>query len=147
MKKKLLSILLLSSGLFMLFGCDDDSKSTSNPDTTPISSDYTPAPSGGDSGGGGEQTQTIVSVTGITLSETSVSIEAGKSYTITATVLPSDATNKGVTWSSSNTSLATVSEGVISAVAKAKGNCVITAKTVDGEFTATCSVNVYRPIA
>jgi len=82
----------------------------------------------------------VISVTGITLTPTSMSLNVGSTKTITATISPSNATNKTVTWSSSNTTVATVSNGVVTA--KAAGTAVITAKTQDGGKTATCSVTV-----
>jgi len=82
-----------------------------------------------------------VSVTGVTLNKTSLSMTVGDTQTLTATVSPSNATNKTVTWSSSNTSVATVSSsGVVTA--KAVGSATITVKTSDGGKTATCSVTV-----
>ena len=85
-----------------------------------------------------------VPTTGITLSDTSVSLENGATKKLTATVQPNDATNKTVTWSSSNNAVATIAQdGTVTAVSK--GNAVITAKTVDGE-TATCNVTVTQPI-
>ena len=75
----------------------------------------------------------------ISLSKTSLTINKGSSQTITATVYPANATNKTVTWSSSNMSVATVSNGKITA--KEKGSTTITAKTFNGK-TATCSVTV-----
>ena len=77
--------------------------------------------------------------TGITLSKTSLSIAKGKSAALTATVAPSNATDKSVTWSSSNTAVATVSNGTVKGV-KA-GTATITAKTSNGK-TATCKVTV-----
>lgn len=84
-----------------------------------------------------------VSVTGVTLSQASVELEKGQSVTLTATVLPADATDKSVVWVSSNTSVATVTDGVVQAVAF--GTTVITAKTNDGGFEATCTVTVKNP--
>ena len=81
-----------------------------------------------------------VPVTGVSLDKTSVTIGAGSTATVVATVSPSDATNKGVTWSSSNNSVATVSGGVITGVSG--GTATITATTIDGGKTASCTVTV-----
>lgn len=82
-----------------------------------------------------------VNVTGITVAPTSMSINRGSTGQITATVLPSNATNKTVTWSSSNTAIATVSStGIVTGVAV--GSATITATTQDGNKTATCSVTI-----
>ena len=84
---------------------------------------------------------TTVHVTGISLDCTSKAVTVGDSFTLKATVAPNDATNKDVTWSSSNDTFATVSEaGVVSALKD--GTVNITATTVDGGFTATCAVTV-----
>ena len=84
-----------------------------------------------------------VAVTGVTLNKTSLSLGVGKTSTLTATVVPSNATDKSVTWSSSNTSIATVSSaGVVKGV-KA-GSATITVKTNDGGYTATCAVSVHK---
>lgn len=80
-------------------------------------------------------------VTGVTLNKTSIILNEGSTTTLVATVTPNDATNKDVTWSSSNTSVATVnSSGKVTA--KSSGNAVITVTTDDGGFTATCNVKV-----
>ena len=80
-------------------------------------------------------------VTGVTLSDAAITVTANTTYTLTATVTPADAANKNVTWSSSDDAIATVdSNGVVSGVAK--GNATITVTTVDGGFTAQCSVTV-----
>jgi uncharacterized protein YjdB len=86
-----------------------------------------------------------IPVTGITLSDAAVSIRRQDNRTITATVLSANssnppATNQNVTWSSSNPSVATVVGGRINALAL--GTTIITATTVDGGFTATCTVTV-----
>ena len=96
---------------------------------------------GNTSGGGGDSGEdTTVSVTGVTLNATSGTIADGESVTLTATVLPTDATNKNVLWESNNTGVATVSGGVVQAVSV--GNATITATTVDGGFTATYLLTV-----
>lgn len=81
-----------------------------------------------------------VQATGVTLDKTLASVKQGKNLTLTATVTPEDAANKNVTWSSSDTSVATVSDGVVTGVAT--GNATITVTTVDGGYTASCTVTV-----
>ena len=84
-----------------------------------------------------------VAVTGVTLAPTSATLTLGETETVTLipTVLPDDATDKSVTWSSSNETVATVSnEGVVTAVAA--GTATITVTTTDGAKTATCAVTV-----
>ncbi len=88
---------------------------------------------------GGEPAPTVA-VTGVTLNKNSLTLEEGKSETLTATVAPSNATNKSVTWSTGNSSIATVNNGAVTA--KGEGQTTITVKTNDGNFTATCSVTV-----
>ena len=82
-----------------------------------------------------------VAVTGVTLNKTEATIKVGVSLQLTATIAPSNATNKNVTWSSSDSSVATVNAvGKVTAV-KA-GSATITVKTNDGEKTATCQITV-----
>lgn len=82
-----------------------------------------------------------VAATGVSLNKDVLSLMTGESETLVATVQPADATNKAVTWESSDTSVATVDEnGEVTAV-KA-GEAVITVKTADGGFTDTCTVTV-----
>lgn len=82
-----------------------------------------------------------IAVTGVSLNKSAITLKAGTQETLTATVAPSNATNKNVTWSSSNTSIATVSDnGVVTA--KASGTATITVKTADGGKTASCTVTV-----
>ena len=86
------------------------------------------------------QAQTIA-VTGVSLDKTSLSMTVGDTQTLTATITPSNATNKAVTWTSSNMSIATVSSsGVVTA--KAAGTAAITVTTNDGGKTAACTITV-----
>jgi uncharacterized protein YjdB len=83
----------------------------------------------------------LINVTGVTISDNSITIEENNTYALSATVLPNDATDKSVTWSSSNSGVASVdSSGVVSGVTI--GSATITVTTTDGGFTAQCSVSV-----
>ena len=86
-------------------------------------------------------TPRTISVESITLNKPQLSLVKGATETLTATVLPTTATDKAVTWESSDTAVATVENGVVTAVAA--GNATITAKA--GEKTATCAVTVTNP--
>lgn len=81
-----------------------------------------------------------IEVEGISLDRTTITLQEGSSYTLTATITPSDATDKLITWSSDNEDVATVSNGRITA--KSSGTAKITATTNDGKYTATCEVTV-----
>lgn len=83
---------------------------------------------------------TDIAVTGVSLSESSGTLTEGNTLTLTATVTPADATNKSVRWSTSNSAVATVSGGVITAIAA--GSATITVTTVDGDFIATYTLTV-----
>lgn len=86
----------------------------------------------------------VVKATGVKLSYSKGSVYAGFSGTLKATVLPSDATNKKVTWSSSNKAVATVDQnGKVTGVKP--GTAVITCTTKDGSFKAKCTVTV-KPV-
>ena len=94
-------------------------------------------------GGSEDPTPSTVSVTGISVNPTSKELTVGETLSIQATVTPSNATNKNVTWASSNTNVATVSSsGVVTA--KAEGAATITAKTNDGNYTATSVITVKK---
>ncbi len=82
-----------------------------------------------------------VPVTGVSVSPTAATITIGGTQQLTPTVSPADATNKSVTYSTNNSTVATVSSsGLITA--NAVGSATITVTTVDGGFTATCAVTV-----
>lgn len=82
-----------------------------------------------------------VPVTGVSLNKRSMELEVGKSEQLTATVAPNNATNKNVTWFSSNSDVATVDgNGKVTAIEA--GNATITVTTEDGNKTATCMVTV-----
>ena len=66
----------------------------------------------------------------------------GDTETLTATVSPDNATDKSVTWESSNPTVATVDEGTVTCMTV--GNTTITVRTNDGGFTASCEVTVER---
>ena len=83
----------------------------------------------------------IYKVTGVSLNKNTTTIKVGGTETLTAMVEPANATNKAVTWSSDNISVATVdANGLVTAVAE--GSATITVTTEDGRKTATCTVIV-----
>ena len=81
----------------------------------------------------------VVDVTGVTLNKTEATLDLGETVKLTATVAPSNASYKDVTWTSSNESVATVSDGTVTA--KDEGTTTITAATSNGK-TATATVTV-----
>ena len=114
--KKRITILLISTVLLSIFSCKKDD----------------PAP-------------TDVPVTGVELDATELELEVGGTAVLTATVLPEDATDKTVTWTSSAPGIASVDEnGTISGLSA--GNAVVTVTTTDGGKTAECSVTVIPAI-
>ena len=86
----------------------------------------------------------IIAVTGVTLDKATAQIPLGGDVTLAATVAPADATDKSVTWTSSDEAVAKVSGGKVTAVAV--GKATITAKTNDGGKIATCEVSVIKPV-
>lgn len=84
-----------------------------------------------------------VDATGVALDKTSLDMEVADTQQLTATVTPEDATNKNVTWKSSNEDIVTVdATGIVTAVAE--GKAVITVETEDGKYTDTCDVTVNK---
>ena len=113
--KKLYSLMLLCAAIIFVTGCskDDDNNSTPTP----------------------------VSVSGVTLDKTTLTIEMGQTATLIATVSPENTADKSVTWSNDKTDIATVKDGVVTAVAV--GTATITVTSVaDATKKATCTVTV-----
>lgn len=86
----------------------------------------------------------VYPVESVSLDKTSVELTEGETATLTATVKPENASDKTVSWSSSQESVATVTDGVITAVST--GEATITVTTNDGGKTATCKVTVKAPL-
>ena len=84
-----------------------------------------------------------ISVASITLNITATTLLVGESETLTATVLPENATNRNVMWSSNNPNVATVTNGIVTTLSE--GIAIITATTEDGTRTATATVTVNTP--
>ena len=80
----------------------------------------------------------VIAVTEVTLNKTELTLKEGESETLTATVKPDNATDKTVTWSTSDASIATVENGKVTAIKE--GTATITAKV--GDKSATCKVTV-----
>ena len=86
-------------------------------------------------------------VTEITVKPVTLSLDAGDTSQLTVTIKPTNVANKNVTWSSSNSNVASVSNGGL-VTAKTAGNATITVRTTDGSNkTASCSVSVKYPTA
>lgn len=120
--KKLLFYSLFALTLLAVPSCGDDDED--EPTTTPS----------------GNETKNIA-VSGLTLDKEAVTLEEGTTLTLTATVTPDNATDKTVTWTSSDASVATVTDGKVTAVKE--GEATITAKA--GDKTAECKVTVAAP--
>lgn len=87
----------------------------------------------------------VTPVTGVSLNKSSLSLDVNNTSQLTATVSPSNATNKSVSWTSSDNSVATVSSsGLVTAVGA--GTTTITVTTSSGGYTATCKVTVTTPV-
>jgi len=86
-----------------------------------------------------------VSVTGISLDATEATLMVGKTRSLTATIVPANATNKTVNWTSSDETVATVTDGVVTAVAE--GDATITATSAENSnINATCEVTVINEL-
>lgn len=97
-----------------------------------------------DDGDNDDDRNTTIAVSGVTLNHTAMTLTVGEAAgTLIATVAPANATDKRVTWSTSNTAVATVANGVVTPVAA--GTATVTVKTVSGARTATCTVTVNEP--
>ena len=119
----MLMLACITAGVCIFTACGGDGGGNNPPDNNP--------PDGG--------TQTVA-VESVSLNKNSLTLEEGASETLTVTVLPNNATNKSVTWSSSAEAVATVSDGRVTAVAE--GTATITAAA--GGKSATCMVTVNK---
>lgn len=127
MKRFLMCLAILSIGA-MPFSCKPEEKPKDEKQDDKQDDKPTPKP---------------IAVTGLTLSPESMDLGIGETQKVTPTVAPSNATDQSVTWTSSNTDVASVSsEGVVSGLKK--GTSEIKATTVDGGYTATCTVTVFE---
>ena len=122
MKKLISALLVLVTVLLCFVGCGSSTSSTNN---TPSINN----------------TPTTVSVSYVSLSKTELNMTVGEKASISATVSPSNATNKNITWSSTNTAVADYVNGNI--VALEEGMCVIKATSSNGKV-ASCSVKVEK---
>ncbi len=86
----------------------------------------------------------FIKVTSVYLNYDSISLPEGKTKLLKATVEPEDATNQNISWESSNTDVATVSNGLVTAVKE--GQATITVTSADGGLTATCAVTVSKEV-
>ena len=89
-----------------------------------------------------EPAHEVIEVTSVSLNKTFLTLEIGKSGTLTATVLPSNATDKSVTWTSSAQTVVTVEDGKVTTIES--GTATITATTSNGK-TASCMITVIEP--
>ena len=85
---------------------------------------------------------TAISVTGISLDRDSLALGIDDSFQLSATLTPANASNKSMTWSSDNPTVATVDQSGL-VTAKAEGSAVITVTNADGNQSDICSIRVY----
>ena len=130
----------------LLSGCSlEDLKFWEQKDTTPQNEQKEGEHQGEEGSGGEEQGgggETTVAVKGIALNKTSLSLEELQSEKLTYTIDPSNATNKKVEWSTSDGTVASVVDGLVSAINP--GTASITVTTEDGKKTSSCTVNVSK---
>lgn len=140
--KKSKTLLILSLAALGLAGCNPSASSSSSSPSQESTSEQSSS-----SVSNSESSSQKVDVTDITLSASSLSMMKGDTQTITATVLPEDASDKSLSFASDNESVATVTnEGVVAAIAK--GSATITVSSVSNPaISKTVAVNVSEPVA
>ena len=87
-----------------------------------------------------DEKEGTIAVSAVAVNPTTAAVKPGATVTLSATVTPEDATDKTITWSSSDEKVATVDGGKVTGVAE--GTATITATTKSGDKTATCTVTV-----
>ena len=121
MKKSIMFLAMLS---LLVVGCNNSTATTNNDgDGTPV-----------------EPINPVIHVESVSLNETALKLKKGDSYTLKATVLPENADNKNVTWSSSNHDVVSVVDGIITALKEGEVDIIV--KTKDGGKTAKAHVVV-----
>ena len=88
---------------------------------------------------GGDVTPEVVHVTSVSLNQTSATLNIGDTLTLQETVLPENASNKGVSWSASNGNVS-VDDGLVTALQA--GTSTVTVTTLDGSITASCNITI-----
>ena len=148
-KRKLLTVILLAFVTTLMLACaiiftacgnnetPDDGHNTEQGGENPSDGNKP-----GTNPGTDQDDDKDIIVTSVSLDNTSLSLEIGESYTLVVTVSPSNATDKSITWSSTNSSVAAVSDGKVTA--KSEGTTTITAEAHNGK-TASCTVTVNEP--
>jgi len=132
MKRKLISMILILALIISLIPVLPETVVKAVLTTTPT---QTPAP-----------TPMPIPVTSVSISKTSLSIQKGKPFKLIPTINPTNASNKKVTWKSSNKAIATVtSNGTVLGIKN--GSCYVIVTTVDGMMYAMCKVSVVNGIA
>ena len=151
-RKNLISLFALSlCGALLLSGCTTTSNKKkrsggqeSKPDISSSStSSHTPTSQSSTS-----VIPSVVSVTGVEVSLEDMYISLNSTQSVTATIAPSNATNKNVTWTLDNNSYVSITPNGLSCsvTANAVGESVLTVTTNDGSFTATCNVHVLEDL-
>ena len=146
MKSRFITLLLSTiASVCLMFGvaCGETpgASNSSSASSASSASNSSSESSSSSSSSSAEETKAVESVS---LNCTQLVLTKGEQATLTATITPADATNKQVAWTSSNKAVATVANGVVTAVAG--GEATITVTTVDGEKTAECVVTVHNPV-
>ena len=134
MKKKSFLIPILILGAFVISGCNKENNIEQNDTTSSKSSQLGPTPTS-------TTNNNDRSVKGVYLNYETLELAVGKSVTLKAKFDPSDATNQSVTWESTNSAVASVENGVVSALSVGETDVKVT--SVEGGFTATCHVTTY----
>ncbi len=139
---KLTKFLTIVSASFLITGCAlNPNSSSQSGDSGSISSSETSS----DSTSNSSSSEETIHVTSVSLNVTEKSLTVDETFELTATVLPENATDKSVTFSSSDNNIASVSSnGLVSALSEGTANITVT--TTDGSKTASCSVTVNKKI-